>query len=93
MTSKKSMDNLYYKTDTHWNELGAYFGYYELATKLEPLFPAIKPIELNKYSLSSSKDVGGDLVYYLGLNMSAIVEDAMQICPRLSCSGIHMQPI
>lgn len=82
LLSKKTMGNLYYKTDSHWNELGAYFGYYSLATKLEQAFPAIKPIELSKYNLLPSKDVGGDLVYYLGLNKSAIEEETIHLKPK-----------
>lgn len=34
---------LFYKTDTHWNELGAYFAYMEIMRALSPAFPDLSP--------------------------------------------------
>jgi alginate O-acetyltransferase complex protein AlgJ len=41
---KKSINNLYIKSDTHWNELGAYYGYSEIIAEIKkdidvPLVP------------------------------------------------------
>lgn len=32
-------ENLYFKSDTHWNQYGAYIGYLSIAEKIESIFP------------------------------------------------------
>lgn len=39
LTAKKADDILFYKSDTHWTEYGAYLGYQTLAQRLETIFP------------------------------------------------------
>jgi hypothetical protein len=36
---------LYFKTDNHWNRLGAYFAYREITRRIQEDFPAVKMIE------------------------------------------------
>lgn len=52
LLSEKKERLLYYKTDTHWNYVGAYFGYLELADYLDTYFP-----ELDRIDLESAKIV------------------------------------
>jgi hypothetical protein len=40
----------YPKTDTHWNDLGAYLGYRAVITELKRIFPAIEPLPLERVS-------------------------------------------
>ncbi|MOA07038.1 hypothetical protein D3C78_1267130 [compost metagenome] len=37
-----SQTPLYYKTDTHWNELGAWYGYEALKNKISITDPSLK---------------------------------------------------
>jgi hypothetical protein len=54
-------DNLvYYKTDTHWNSLGAYIGYQKLSSIIKEDFPTIHIRDLSEYSMII-KDHKGDL--------------------------------
>ena len=41
-------DSLYYKTDSHWSEIGAYVGYIELIKHLSSKFNKILPLILTK---------------------------------------------
>lgn len=41
-------DSLYYKTDSHWSEIGAYVAYIELIKYLSARFNKIRPIILTK---------------------------------------------
>jgi hypothetical protein len=43
---------LYYRTDTHWIPLGAYFAYTAILQALKADFPSLQPHSLNDYQLS-----------------------------------------
>ena len=43
LESKKGTGRLYHFTDTHWNDLGAFVGYQEVAQRLAAWFPALRP--------------------------------------------------
>ncbi|MCR4999140.1 MAG: hypothetical protein K6A05_04785 [Lachnospiraceae bacterium] len=62
----KSMvsENLYFHTDTHWNQIGAYVGARELLTELGVDIPAVNDSALSIMPLS---DYYGDLANMLGL--------------------------
>lgn len=51
---------LYYKTDTHWNALGAYFGYRALVRSLPAPYSAI-PMLQNEINNADTKVRSGDL--------------------------------
>jgi hypothetical protein len=40
-------DLLFYKTDTHWTEAGAYFGYREMIKRISVKFPEVQPVILS----------------------------------------------
>jgi hypothetical protein len=70
MLQNKDMGKLYYQTDTHWDTLGAYFGYYKLMKAIAVDFPDAAPYELDKFNIKAIRQDGGDLVRFLGLNTS-----------------------
>lgn len=41
----------YYRTDSHWNDLGAYYGYYAIAGALDQDYPTLMPHRLSDYTL------------------------------------------
>lgn len=65
--AKKDSIRLYHKTDTHWNDYGAYLGYLELIENLNIKFPDIKPLGLNHFNRVELDSTGMDLSYMLGL--------------------------
>jgi hypothetical protein len=62
LTQKKSQEKyeLYYKTDSHWNYLGAYWGYKSLLDKLK--------IQPKEYSFHQFYHPGGDLAGMLSID-------------------------
>ncbi len=64
--SKAEDGQIYHKTDTHWNDIGAFIACHRLILELSQHFPQLKPIEKQdlqvQYNLSS-----GDLVDMSGL--------------------------
>jgi len=64
--ANKDRGKMYYQTDTHWNELGAYHGYYALMTRLAADFPDAAPREIDQYNIFQGWESGGDLVSFLG---------------------------
>ena len=69
LKAKDSYEELYYKTDTHWNKLGAYIGYCGIVKKLKLDFPAIKKVEYDITNIRYTPEThGGDLVHMLGIS-------------------------
>ena len=61
----KNEQQLYYKTDTHWNYLGANFAQYEISKILAKIFPnKIKPYLYKKDEFKLYKKPGGDLAIF-----------------------------
>jgi alginate O-acetyltransferase complex protein AlgJ len=57
---------IYYKTDTHWNALGAYAAYTEIMDALSPAYPQLKTIPLNNFRLRTGKPSQKDLARIIG---------------------------
>jgi hypothetical protein len=67
---KKNQENLlYYQTDTHWNNYGAYVGYVYLMKRIQEDFPLIKPLPMSEYKWVNNS-FSGDLSNLLGLGES-----------------------
>ena len=77
MRSKKDLGKLYYQTDTHWNTLGGYFGYYKLMEVLHGNFggDALIPYELDNFNVYKKVSGCGDLYSFLGVGNGAVTEN------------------
>lgn len=49
---------VYYKTDTHWNELGAFYAYRALLNQLKQSYPELEPMSFGDISIHSGKFSG-----------------------------------
>jgi len=59
---------LYFKTDSHWNRLGAYYGYKSMIESLRKRHPALAPPhQLSEYTLGPFPFKYGDLARMQGL--------------------------
>ncbi|OIN56731.1 alginate O-acetyltransferase AlgX-related protein [Arsenicibacter rosenii] len=67
MTAKTHAE-IYYKTDTHWNNLGALIASLTLAKRLRQDFPSIPKVSSSEYTLQKYTGSGGDLVTMIALN-------------------------
>ncbi|CCZ22940.1 putative uncharacterized protein [Acetobacter sp. CAG:977] len=54
---EKSKDWLYFKTDHHWTDKGAYTGYRALMELIEKDFPSVKPVSLSEYVRTTGRKV------------------------------------
>jgi hypothetical protein len=73
---EKENNFLYNRTDTHWNELGAYFGYCEIFDFIGEAFPAAKPRPLDDFNVYRSVVRGGDKIPMLQFDQDEVTENA-----------------
>ncbi len=74
MLQNKDKGKLYYQTDTHWNTLGSYLGYYKMMQVISREFPAAAPREISEYNIYQQYDAGGDLANFLGVDTGLVSE-------------------
>jgi alginate O-acetyltransferase complex protein AlgJ len=67
LRTHKAEGRLYHYTDTHWNDLGAFFAYQALSTRLKAWFPGLRPLERGDVVQSIETTAGGDLSRMCGL--------------------------
>ena len=75
--SEKSQ--VYYKTDSHWNCLGAFYAYNEIVSKLAVSYPNLQAYSLSDFQIIPSQNALLDLPSSMGLNLK---EDAMDAVPK-----------
>ena len=64
----KAVGRAYHKTDTHWNALGAYYGYLAIAAELRKTFPHFGMLEKKDVRFVTTEGLGGDLARQLDLD-------------------------
>lgn len=79
----KSENQLYLKTDSHWNHDGTYIVYREIIQRMQEWFPDITPIELNSEK-AWVDDFSGDLANLMNLR-GLVTEKAPDINIIQSC--------
>lgn len=68
LLKEKTNYRLFYKTDTHWNDIGQLLGYKALMDHLSVWFPGIRPLRIDQFELTKKEAVGGDLTQLLNSN-------------------------
>lgn len=58
---------VYYKTDTHWNDVGAYYAYAETLRTLAPDYPLLVPRPVSDFKYTHTGDSVHDLPMLMGL--------------------------
>ncbi len=58
--------SLYYKTDTHWNNHGAFYAYQQLMTEIKKDFPDVVIHNRSDYQINYCETFMKDQAYYLG---------------------------
>ncbi len=56
---------LYWKTDSHWTDYGAYIAYTELFNYISEKHPECKPREFDEFNWVEDEYLGGDMASYL----------------------------
>ena len=60
--------DVYYKTDTHWNSLGAYYGYVEIMNVLARKYPELGPHPLSDFEYENTGYDVKDIPKMMGLS-------------------------
>lgn len=65
MQLRKQTEVIYYRTDSHWNNLGAYYAYAQIMQTLTLKFPALEPRPLSDYTITKRQVSGLELAYLI----------------------------
>ena len=82
LNASKTQD-VYFKVDTHWNDLGAYYGYYEILGLLSHYDSRLTPHPLSDYKYERQGElINPDLPFVLGI--PPIREEYWKLTPKFS---------
>ncbi len=81
MRRAKGADPLYWRTDTHWNSLGAYVAYVSILHKLRNWFPNLVPVPLSDFAVRPVFSPGGDLSIMMTGTQGVITENGVVLFP------------
>jgi alginate O-acetyltransferase complex protein AlgJ len=84
----KPMQRLYHRTDSHWNDYGAFIAYGELMNHVAVQFPGLGKRTLDDYTVSVAEGVGGDLAGMLSLS-DVIPEERITLSPRFTSRAVN----
>lgn len=89
----KPRQRLYHRTDSHWNDYGAFIAYGELMDHVVRQYPGIgkRKRTLDDYTVSVAQGEGGDLAGMLSLR-DVIPEERITLTPRfvsLAVNGVR----
>jgi len=70
----------YHRTDTHWNEYGAYLGYREIISALQQWFEVADAWPLTAFDIDHRDVAGGDLARMMGLSED-LREESIDLVP------------
>ncbi|HBL84199.1 MAG: hypothetical protein A2Y17_07910 [Clostridiales bacterium GWF2_38_85] len=77
---------MYWKTDTHWTDYGAFLAYTELFDYIKQRFPEAAPREFDEFDFVEDYYYSGDMSVYLGYSESTIKEYNARRVPKFSMS-------
>ena len=81
LLSGRSLDRMYFRTDTHWSQYGAFIGCQQLIKILAPQMPGLQPLPLTAFEKTRGPmQQVGDLARMLGQSM--LEDDCPYIEPR-----------
>jgi alginate O-acetyltransferase complex protein AlgJ len=84
LRASKSRGLLYHRTDTHWNDLGAWVAYREIQKKVSTWFPSAAPFPLEDFRIQERNKRGLGLSRMLGLQDLQRERELLEIRPRRS---------
>jgi hypothetical protein len=79
---------IYYKSDAHWNCLGAYHASNELLTQINALHPEVQTHPLTDYKFGTMSDSTLDIARVMGLELS---EEAVALTPKFPLGSISYE--
>ncbi len=83
-------DQVYFRTDSHWNSLGAYLGYVEIMKPLEKKDPRLSPLSLSDFKIVDAGMRLRDLPRMMKLN--GLKEETYVLRPRVTAPAVTGPP-
>jgi hypothetical protein len=86
---------LYPKTETHWNELGAFYGYRSIMTALARSIPIDHPetLSLDHYNVKSFPYAGGDMAVRVLFSPWRFDDTYVTVQPKMPFAGIEQSEV
>lgn len=81
--------HLYYKTDTHWNCLGAFYAYEDVISNLIKIHPELPRYRMNDFNIDFFEVRGLDIARQMGTN---IVDTELAFTPKFEIDGTKETP-
>jgi hypothetical protein len=92
LLADKSRERLFYKTDTHWNERGAFLAYQQIIDAVHRQWPAVPPArDRSLFNATSRMLSGRDLAAIIGLKWVMSEED-LQLVPKKPHAYLVIEP-
>ena len=82
LKARKKGIRLFCKTDTHWNDRGAWVGYLAIMDAIHRRVPQIEPLPESDFEPFTVMKPAGDLSRLLGLQ-DALQEESLDLVPRI----------
>lgn len=76
-----AQERTFHRTDTHWNDRGAYVGYRQIMMRLDAMRPGLSPWPESAFERRTEITRGRDLAGMLGL-ADAMTEEDLTLVPR-----------
>jgi hypothetical protein len=74
---------VYYKTDSHWNDFGAYTAYREIIRYIHDFYADEKPMPLSDFEIRRLNRAGGDLAQTMALEKNLLRENSVEMIPEI----------
>ncbi len=95
LLNAKNKYPVYSRTDTHWNDYGAYIAYREIMKYVARYFKEAEPLPLNRFKIRILNKAGGDLAEMLSLHLEVLRENMIRLIPHppLTAAGHNLENI
>lgn len=77
----KAHERLYHRTDTHWNDRGAFVAYEQIARRLHTSLPSVRPLPRTAFDANVQMKTGRDLAKMVGLG-DGLIEEELTLVPH-----------
>jgi len=91
LRAAKALDRIYHRTDTHWNDLGAFAAYRSLAEWMQGPFPTVRPLDAGEFDRQVRITPAGDLAGMLAL-MPLLSEARTTLVPKTPSPLVARDP-
>jgi alginate O-acetyltransferase complex protein AlgJ len=91
LLAAKSRERLYHRTDTHWNDRGAFVGYQSIVDALAEEFPGLRSASRSAFESRVVRSEGLDLARMLGLT-EVLREEDLMLVPRHPATVRILEP-